>query len=117
MSLATKASELALVGVWDFLHTLLANLGEDFSSQKKTSGGNANHEKPPLPLGMMLKFATLIAVGVGCSLVFLAVSVSRALRFRCLADPSSVLVFLPRRGAHKNDGFFQQSGRYRGESV
>lgn len=88
MSITIKASELALVGFWDFLHTLLANLGEDFSSQKQTSSGTATHEKPPLPLGMLLKFASLIAIGVCCSLVFLAVSVSRALRVRCLADPS-----------------------------
>ena len=72
----------------------LANLGETRSSASfgeglstpKRPNDSASHEKPPRPLGMLLIYFGIILTGICMSALFLAVSVVRALRFRCIAD-------------------------------
>lgn len=111
-----KAEQFVLDAFWGFVTRSLYNLGEDFSSPKKT-GETANHEKPPLPLGVLLMIASLIVTGACVAAVFLAVSVAQVLRGRCLAHQNTDLVLLPRRGASQDDGFIPQPGRGGGEGA
>lgn len=67
-----KAEQFVLDAFWGFVTRSLYNLGEDFSSPKKT-GETANHEKPPLPLGVLLMIASLIVTGACVAAVFLAI--------------------------------------------
>lgn len=76
----TKASEFVLDAFWAFLTRSLDNLGEDFSSPPKRPNDSPNHEKPPLPLGILLMFLGLIVTGAFIAGLFLTVSLSGALR-------------------------------------
>lgn len=101
-----------------FVIRSLANLGEDFSTPKKQHDSvNHNHEKPPLPLGMLLMFVGIVLTGVCMTTLFSAVRVVRALRFQCLADRGAELVLFPRCRAHEDNGFLPQPGRCGGENT
>lgn len=101
-----------------FVIRSLANLGEDFSTPKKQyDSANHNHEKPPVPLGMLLMLVGIVLTGVCTTTLFGAVSVVRTLRFQCLADRGAELVLFPRRRAHQDNGFLPQPGRYGGENI
>ena len=72
-----KAGEFVFDAFYAFVTRSLHNLGEDFSSLEKPYQ-TVNHEKPPLPLGVLLMFAGLIATGACVANVFLVVSLVQA---------------------------------------
>ncbi|MCJ1469470.1 hypothetical protein MMC07_008103 [Pseudocyphellaria aurata] len=68
-----KASDFVLDAFWALLTRSLDNLGEDFSSPPKRPSDTADHEKPPLPVGILLMFLGLIVTGAFIAGLYLTI--------------------------------------------